>query len=93
MNILAWAVRLVIFGILLMFALQNTAQVSLRFLADRTWQAPLVIVLLVVFAGGFVTGALAVSGVVIRQRREISRLRKAANHSPEGAEPLLPTNV
>ncbi len=78
MKILAWAIRLVIFGLVLAFALQNTEAIHVRFLADQIWQAPLVVVVLVFFAAGFVFGILAVTGLIYRQRCEISRLRKLA---------------
>ncbi len=78
MKLLAWAIRLVIFSLVLAFALQNTEAVHVRFLADQIWQAPLVVVVLVFFAAGFVFGILAVVGLIYRQRREISRLRKMA---------------
>lgn len=79
MTILTWAVRLVIFGLLLLFALQNTDPVSLRFLPAQVWQAPLVIVLLVFFALGVAVGMLSLLGTIYRQRREISRLKQASS--------------
>ncbi len=78
MTALTWAVRLVIFSFLLVFALRNTEPVTLRFILDQAWQAPLVIVLLAFFAGGAVLGALSLAGVLFRQRREIARLRREA---------------
>jgi lipopolysaccharide assembly protein A len=85
MTALTWAVRLVIFSFLLVFALRNTEPVTLRFILDQAWQAPLVIVLLAFFAGGAVLGALSLVGVLFRQRREIARLRR------EAAKPQLPS--
>lgn len=62
--------------VLVTFALRNTAPVTLNFVQDHVWQAPLVVVLLVFFAAGTAMGLLAMSGVVFRQRREISRLKQ-----------------
>lgn len=76
MTILTWAVRLLIFAILVLFAVRNTDPVSLRFFADQVWQAPLVIVLLTFFAAGTLLGVLSLLGVIYRQRREISRLKR-----------------
>ncbi len=82
MTALTWAIRLIIFSILVVFAVQNTGPVNLHFLPGEFWQAPLVIVLLVFFAGGAVLGALSLVGVIYRQRREISRLKRDAARAP-----------
>lgn len=88
MTLLTWAIRLVIFGLLLAFALQNTDPVSLRFLPEYIWQAPLVIVLLAFFAGGIFVGMLSLLGALYRQRREIARLKKAVREPlPVAVEP------
>lgn len=84
MTILTWAIRLLIFAILVLFAVRNTDPVSLRLFADQVWQAPLVIVLLTFFAAGAVLGVLSLLGVIYRQRREISRLKRVA------AQPVFP---
>lgn len=76
MTFLTWATRLIIFSFLVLFAIQNTQPISLHLMLDQVWQAPLVIVLLVFFACGAVLGLLSVVGVIFRQRREISRLRR-----------------
>ena len=87
MTALTWAIRLIIFSFLVVFAVQNTDPVSLHFLLDHVWQAPLVIILLAFFAGGALLGVLSVVGVIFRQRREISRLKQAAG-KPSSAETL-----
>ncbi len=84
MTALTWAIRLIIFSILLVFAIRNTEPATLRFVLDYAWEAPLVIVLLAFFAAGAVLGVLSVVGVIYRQRREISRLRR------EAAKPQFP---
>jgi len=47
---LLWASRIVLFLFLLAFAIKNTDPVGVRFFFGTVWQAPLVIVLLLVFA-------------------------------------------
>jgi len=88
MTALTWAVRLIIFAVLLVFALQNTDPVNLNFILGQIWQAPLVIVLLAFFAGGAVLGALSLLGVIYRQRREISRLKRAVGEAKAAAAAL-----
>ncbi|WP_226405376.1 lipopolysaccharide assembly LapA domain-containing protein [Dechloromonas denitrificans] len=93
MTALIWATRLIIFSFLVVFALQNTDTASLNFLPGQVWQAPLVIILLVFFAGGAMLGVLSVLGVIYRQRREISRLKRAADQTPSVVLPELPPNL
>ncbi len=84
MTALTWAVRLIIFSFLLLFAVRNSQPTTLRFILDYAWEAPLVIVLLAFFTAGAVLGVLSVLGVIYRQRREIARLKRLA------AKPQLP---
>jgi uncharacterized integral membrane protein len=76
MTILTWAVRLIIFAFLLVFAVRNTEPITLRFILDYVWEAPQVIVLLAFFTCGAILGLLSVVGVIFRQRLEISRLKR-----------------
>ncbi|MCA1937387.1 MAG: LapA family protein [Dechloromonas sp.] len=89
MTALTWFLRFIIFAFLVVFAIQNTAPVTLNLVLDYQWQTPLVILLLVFFAGGAILGVLSLVGVVFRQRRELSRLRRAAGQA-EQAAPVLP---
>ena len=93
MTALTWAIRLIIFTFLVVFAVQNTDPVNLHFLLDQVWQAPLVILLLTFFAGGAVLGVLSVLGIIYRQRREIARLKRMPHKEHAVAVPeqqLLP---
>ena len=76
MTILTWAIRLIIFAFLLVFAVRNTEPITLRFILDYVWEAPQIIVLLAFFAGGAVLGVLSVVSLIFRQRLEISRLKR-----------------
>ena len=93
MRALTWTIRLAAFLILLAFAAKNADPVTLRFYFDLAWQAPLVVLLLAFFAGGAALGLLAALGAVLRQRREVSRLRRelrAAGARPDDAPTLPP---
>ncbi len=87
MTALTWAIRLIIFSFLVIFAIQNTDLVTLRLMPGQFWEAPLVIVLLAFFAGGAVLGVLSVLGVIFRQRREVARLK---HELAIAAQPVLP---
>jgi len=76
MKVLSWAIRIALFLFLLLFALQNTAPVTLHFVLGYVWQAPLVILLLAFLIGGALLGILSVLGHLFAQRREIAQLKK-----------------
>ena len=78
MQAIVWIVRFLIVVVLVWFAVKNAQVVTLLGLPDQTLQAPLVFVLLVVFVAGVVIGLLAWIPTVVRQRREIGRLKRAA---------------
>ena len=73
---------LALFLALLGFAIKNTAPVVVRYYFGAHWQAPLVVVILVVFAVGAAAGILAMSGHLLRQRRELTRLRRQVASTP-----------
>jgi uncharacterized integral membrane protein len=79
MQALVWILRLAIVLVLVWFAVKNSQQIDVNGLPGQVWQAPLVFVLLVAFVGGIVIGLLAWIPTVVRQRREIGRLRRAAS--------------
>jgi uncharacterized integral membrane protein len=76
MRIVTRTARLLLFLLLLAFAAKNTEPVALRFYFDLVWQAPLVLLLLAFFASGAALGLVAALGTVLRQRRELLRLRR-----------------
>jgi len=80
---LTWAVRLLVFVLLLAFAAKNVEPVTLRFYFDLALQAPMVLVLFGFFAAGALFGVLALLSALLRQRREIALLRRRMS----GAEP------
>jgi putative membrane protein len=87
---LTWAVRLLVFVLLLAFAAKNVEPVTLRFYFDLALQAPLVLVLFGFFAAGALFGILALLSAMLRQRREIAVLRRQLSASePPPAPPVL----
>jgi len=88
MRIVTWTIRLVVFALLVAFAAKNVDPVALRFYFGVELKAPLVLVLLAAFALGALFGVLALLGTVVRQRREISQLRKPAEPAPPPVTPL-----
>ncbi len=71
-----WTVGIAVFAALLLLSLQNSDLVTLRFYQWFSWQAPLVILLLLAFASGVVAGLLAGLIRVARLKRQQTRLRK-----------------
>ena len=90
MQALAWILRLVVVAILIWFALKNAQQVEVFGLPGQSWQAPLVFVLLVAFVAGVVIGLTAWIPTVVRQRREIARLKRAAEQQAQVASLVSP---
>lgn len=84
MRIVGWVARGLLFVLLLGFALKNTDPVTVRYYFGVAWQAPLVVVLLVIFVLGAAGGILATLGYMLRQRREIGRLKRQTG--PAGGE-------
>jgi putative membrane protein len=81
-RILTWAIRLAVFLLLVAFAAKNVEPVTLRFYFGLAPQAPLVLWLLAFFALGALFGVLSLLTTVLRQRCEISTLRKPAEPAP-----------
>jgi lipopolysaccharide assembly protein A len=89
MRIVTWALRLIVFLLLAAFAAKNVEPVTLRFYFDLALQAPLVVVLFAFFSAGALFGILALVGTLLRQRGQISLLRKQAP-SAEAPPPPVP---
>ena len=82
MRILVWVFRALIFFTLFAFALNNQQQANVRWFFGVEWHAPMVIVVLVVFAAGCALGVLAMVPSWWRHRREALRLAPAASAAP-----------
>lgn len=101
MRYLVWLLRLVVFVIVLMFALKNTGPVDVNFFAGHmVADVPLIVVMLVVFVLGIVLGLLIALPSVMRNRREAARLRRdvvrleaQANRPQAATEAVVPETV
>ncbi len=82
MQTVVWIVRFLIVVILVWFAVKNSQDVTIKGLPGQSWEAPLIFVLLTVFVAGVVIGLLAWVPTVVRQRREIGRLKRLAALPP-----------
>ncbi|MGY8524847.1 lipopolysaccharide assembly protein LapA domain-containing protein [Paracidovorax citrulli] len=92
MKLVAWIIRIILFALLFVLALRNTAEVSLQLFFDAVWHAPLILILLAAFLLGAVAGIAAVAPRLMRQRIEIARLRRSAAAAPR-AEPAVPAGT
>lgn len=89
MRYLSWTLKIIVFVILLGFALQNTAVVSLNTFLGYNWQAPLIFIMLVCFVIGAICGVLASFTQIIKLRRELIRLRKEINARTPASPPTV----
>ncbi|SOZ15475.1 conserved hypothetical protein; putative TRANSMEMBRANE PROTEIN [Cupriavidus taiwanensis] len=78
MKLFAWIVRIVVFVLLFVLALRNTAEASLQLFFNAVWHAPLILILFAAFALGAVAALASVAPGLMRQRVELARLRRAA---------------
>ena len=79
MRYLLWIVKIALFAFMLTLAVKNTDPVAVRYFLGHEWRAPLILVMLVVFCVGAAFGLLGALGQILRQRREISTLRRAVD--------------
>ena len=94
MRYLSWIAKLLLFLLLLGFALKNTEPVAVRYFLGQEWRAPLSLVLLLTFGAGAALGVAAVFGVAWRLRRELEAQRRGAVPATKGrAEPTDITAV
>jgi uncharacterized integral membrane protein len=78
MRVLVWAFRALIFFTLFAFALNNQQLTHVHWFFGVDWQAPLVIVLLVAFAGGCALGVAAMVPSWWRHRRKAQQVAATA---------------
>lgn len=76
MRYVNWLLRALLFLILLGLAMKNDQPVALRYFMGYEWQTSLVVIMLLFFVAGVAVGVIAVLGNVLRQRREIARLKR-----------------
>jgi uncharacterized integral membrane protein len=93
MRIVTWTIRVLVFLLLVALAAKNVEPVTLRFYFDLALQTPLVLALFGAFALGALFGIFALVGTVLRQRREISLLKKSVQPPRPPAAPLIPPAI
>ena len=89
MRIVTWTIRFVVFLLLVAFGARNVEPVTLRFYFDLAVQTPLIVALFGAFALGALFGVLSLLGRVLRQRREISALKRKPV-SADAVPPVVP---
>lgn len=101
MRYLVWVLRLLVFILVLLFALKNTEPVDVSFYADHVVTGvPLIVVMLAVFVLGVVFGLLVTAPSVLRRRREakklkrdLARLQESLKHPAAPTEAVAPETV
>ncbi len=76
MKILVRLIAVALFVVFFDFALKNTDEVVLRLFWNAQAKPPLILLLLAFLVAGAVMGVLAMTGTVMRYRRELARCRK-----------------
>ncbi|KAB2321392.1 LapA family protein [Betaproteobacteria bacterium SCN1] len=86
---LGLAAKILIFMLVLGFALKNSHSVVFYSYLGYIWQAPLIVMLGLAFALGALTGVLALLPALVRLRREVSRKSRAVteNDAPDVTAP------
>jgi uncharacterized integral membrane protein len=85
---LGWLTKLLVFLLVLGFALKNSHPVSFVSYLGYTWQAPLIVMLLLAFVLGALTGLLALLPYLFRLRREANSHKRSSGQ--EAANPNRP---
>ena len=89
MRYLSWLLRAFIFFSLFAFALNNQQPVTVHWFFGVQWQAPMVIIVLAVFAAGCAVGVLAMLPGLSRRWRRLRRQVPPPTPPPAAA----PTSV
>jgi uncharacterized integral membrane protein len=94
MRYFVWALRLIVFVAVLMFALKNTGPVDVNFYADYIVHGvPLIVVMLAVFVLGALFGLLLTVPAAMRRRREAVRLRRELDRIQAAAAGVNPADT
>lgn len=89
MKTISRLIAAILFILFFFFALKNTQEVTLYFFLGYERSDPLVLVLLVCFIVGAILGVLAMTPIVFRYRREISKQKKAVAVLQKEQEAML----
>lgn len=77
LHYLGWLAKLLVFLVVLGFALKNSQPVTFVSYLGYEWQAPLIVMLLIAFLLGAIMGLVALLPYLIRLRRQAGANRKA----------------
>ena len=92
MTVVRWIVGVAVFLVVLLISLKNADPVELWFFGWGPWRAPLILMLVVVFAVGVTAGLLVGAVRAARLKRQLNRLRRDhAKHLT--ANPTPPTDA
>lgn len=87
MRIIVWILRIIVFLVVLSFALKNTEKVPVYFFGEYALkEVPLIIVMLVTFILGLFLGLLIMLMGNMRKQRELNRLKREVAHLEERLE-------
>jgi uncharacterized integral membrane protein len=86
MAIIRWLVLAVLFVLVMFLAYLNGTNATFNFYNVATWQAPLALMLFIVFAVGVVCGLLADLSRVFSLRRQVRKLNKQLKQVNAAAE-------
>lgn len=84
-KIIFWIVNIIIFLLLFILSYNNLESVTLQFI-NMTWEMPLIILILIVFALGCFVGGFALLPLLLKQRR---KCKKAAQQAKEVGTDLI----
>jgi uncharacterized integral membrane protein len=87
MRYITWLLKAAIFLTLLAFALKNQQDTAVNFFFGAVWHAPLVLVLLAVFAIGVLVGALGMVPRWWKHRRAARRAHASLAAASAGTAP------
>lgn len=90
MRVLSWFVRLVLFSLLVGLALNNLEPATLHLLFGAQWRAPMIVIVLVVFALGAALGVVAMLPSWVRHRRAGRTASASEEPAPAAAKPVAP---
>jgi len=89
MRYLRWMGWLVVFLVLLGFAIKNTDRVPVKYFLGWTWHPPLALLLFIFFVFGAAGGMLAGAAWLYRHRREVIQLRRELRQRQNAHGPAL----
>lgn len=87
MRLLIWSVRIVFFLLLLAFLSRNSGTVGVQLFLDSLWTLPLSLLMLIFLVAGVLLGVTATTATMLRQRRELARLRARVDKVGREPEP------